>query len=421
MPGRVVLLKHGGDRSTPVPLREMLVTCAGGLQPFLRRELELQRFRVRESAPSITRCDAGPAEIRRANRDLAIASRILLPLVRCTVRSADEIYAAVTALPWHRLLPADTTFAISASTAHPEMRDHRFIAMRIKDAVVDRQRAAFAGRRSSIDRRDPAVPIVAHLERSGSFELSLDTSGRALHERGYRLETGSAPLRETVAAALVAAAWPPGGQAPEVMLDPFCGSGTIAIEAARRCLPRTDRATRSYAWQSWPWFRAALEEATAGSDSPQAKRTENADRPAGSVEERRSDCPRIIASDHDHVVVERARANARRAGVAELIEFRVDDVAAAIDQLGTVPRGAGRGPAVTIVSNPPYGERLPSGDLDELYARLGSAFRAAGSGWSMWLLTAYGPARRAIGLRAASRTRVYNGAIETELVEYHSR
>ena len=400
MPGQVILRKQ-----PPRPAcGSAIVTCAGGTEGVLAGELNgLGMGEVREERGAVRCALRGCGDIPRLNRELRSASRVLLPLLRTQVADFDGVYRAVAGLAWDRLLPVGQTFAISATSRSARMPDHRFLAMRCKDAIVDVQRRAQGGERSSVDRRRPDVPVVVFLDDQ-ELEVSLDTSGIPLHERGYRTEAGDAPLRETLAAAmLLHAGWP----GPRALVDPFCGSGTIVIEAALLARGRTPGAIRSrWAWQRWEWMNPGQAGST-GDSGDEARDGATGRRAAGGSP------PVILASDADPGMVEIARRNAQRAGVAADVRFSVADAA---ERLSTMRERGG-----LIVSNPPYGGRLSPPDLERTYAETGSALKRLGSGWEAWFLLGQEAPARALGLAPDRRESMFNGGTAVEFCHYHIR
>ena len=408
MDRRVILKK----RSTPATAgQELIVTCPGGAEEVLADELREVGFAdVRAETGAVRARRTGEAGIPEANRLLRTASRVLMPVAAGPADDYDAAYAVVRSAPWDTLLPLDRTFAISATARSAEIRDHRFLAMRAKDAIVDRQRERLQGKRSSVERQSPDVPVVV-FAGDGRVEVSLDTSGAPLHERGYRTEHGEAPLRETVAAMMLrAAGWP----RQRLLVDPFCGAGTIAIEAALIAGGRVPGDLgRRYAYQRWSWIGGVG--AGAGDGGAGA-----ADRTAGA-----SAGIRIVAADVDPAMVATARRNAERAGVADWIEFSVSDGAATLEAVGGLRTpGAGdtrRGGGGVVVTNPPYGERLAPADLDAVYGRVGGAMKQALPGWEVWMILGEAAPARRLGLAPDRRLPVFNGGLAAQVCHYQIR
>lgn len=370
---------------------ELVATCGGGAEEALRSEMAaIGLMPIGTDHGSVVFRGAAP-ELIRANLRLRTASRVLMPLARGRVSGFESIYRLARRLPWLRLAPPALTISVSAVVRDRRIDDSRLAALKVKDAIVDAQRRG--GARSSVDRRNPDLPVTLFV-RDGEATLSLDSSGAPLHERGYRTEAGEAPLRETVAAAMIRyAAWPDG--AGTLLLDPFCGSGTIAIEAALAAAGVAPGTLRErYAFDRWPWISREIVERERAALGP-------------GDEQRRGDTslPRIIARDVNAAAVAIARRNAERAGVADLIEFETGDFLDA-----PPPEEPGM-----IVSNPPYGERLALEDARGFYRSIGDRLKHCYPGWSAWLLSANRDALKGLGLRTSGRVQLWNGGLDATL------
>ncbi|TVR67265.1 MAG: hypothetical protein EA427_14315 [Spirochaetaceae bacterium] len=384
------------------PFSELAATCGGGLELLLEEEIRNLGYSVLRRRPGVVYFRATLLEVPRCITQLRTASRLLVPVDRSTVNAYDGAYHRILSIPWETIIPPEHTFAITATTRSPVMKDHRFLAMRTKDAIVDRQRGACAGRRSSIDRKTPVFRVVVFVDENKGVEVSLDAGDAPLHERGYRKEAGEAPLRETVAAAMLLQAGYPvriGEGRPPVLIDPFCGSGTIAIEAALMLAGRAAQLPdRLFAYRRWPWF-------------PPAGETESA--PDRSDGEAAPPPVRIFASDRDGEVLDLARRNANRAGVGQMIEFSQGDVRERLPALaGRIRPGR---PEVLVVTNPPYGERLDRDDLGALYRDLGTLLKEHMPGGTAHVLCSDRDLMHRTGLRAAGRVPMFNGGIACRL------
>jgi putative N6-adenine-specific DNA methylase len=410
MAGRVILKKKP---STAAVLGDaLLATCPGGSEAELAREMGIEGFRGVTTETGAVRASRTPgAGIREANRRLRTASRILIPLLRFPASDYDEVYRRVKALPWGSLLPIDKTFSISATSRSEPLRDHRFLAMRTKDAMVDRQREENGGKRSSVDRDDPDLGVVV-FAGGEEVEISIDSSGTPLHERGYRTESGDAPLRETVAAMIILTAL---RREHEVILDPFCGSGTLAIEAAMIVAEKPPGSLgRHYAWERWDWLQSALSQ-TGGTDGGSGSDAHTASGPRERIAGRsRTGAPKIIAADSDPEMVAIARRNAARAGVSDLIEFHVSDVR---DSLAAVARRR----TGLLVTNPPYGRRLNPPELERLYGEFGLGMKRAIGGWDAWIILGEGAPYQSLGLAPDRKVQVFNGGMPAQLCHYQLR
>lgn len=375
-----------------------LATAARGTEPVLARELRaLGASDIRSTAGGVE--FEGPAELgRRANLWLRSANHVLLRLAGFPVASADDLYAGAHDVRWEDFLTPRTTFAVAAQGRAPGVRHSGFAALRVKDAVADRMRER-RGARPDVDPRDPDVRIVLHLDgRAGS--LFLDSSGASLHRRGWRRRSTEAPLRETLAAAIVL--WS-GWDRRRPLCDPLCGSGTIPVEAALWAADRAPGRGRSFGFERWPSFgeaearrwRAALEEA----DERAAQASRSRERPA------------IRASDRDPEAVAATGLHAAAAGVGEWLRVETADAR----------RFAPPEPSGMVVCNPPYGERLAPGRaaLDALYRALARVLRPPG--WVSIVLSANPALARAFRTRPAARLALRNGALPCELLRWEPR
>lgn len=394
----------------PLPFNELVATCAGGLEHLLVHEVELGGFSVTRRRAGAVAFRAGLTDVPALIRTVRTASRLLVQLERFQLETFDAVYHRLRSLPWELIIPLECTFAITATTRSPTLKDHRFLAMRVKDAIVDRQRRMCSGRRSSVDRKNPTFRVTVFADNSGGLDVSLDAADGPLHERGYRTEAGEAPLRETVAAAMLLQA----GYheairrgAPPILVDPFCGSGTIAIEAALMCAGGGPRvSTAPLPCEKWPWFPPVPREASRG-DAPLLPPVD-------------SGAPvRILASDSDEGIVQIARKNADRAGVSDRIRFSVGDMN---EQLAAAAEWARRSSdsvrePMLVVTNPPYGERLDRPDLVELYRSLGESLREHVSGGTAHILCSEKSLIQATGMRVSRRVPMFNGGLECRLFQ----
>ncbi len=333
---------------------------------------------------------AGPLAIAyHANLESRVASRILWRVGHGRYRNEDELYDFAAGIDWARHFTVGRTLRVDVAATRSPLQSLEFATLKIKDAVCDRFRAG-SGKRPSVDKQRPDVRVHAYLtDREATFYL--DTSGEALFKRGYRRDTEAAPLRENLAAGLIAlSGWTPGTP----LLDPMCGSGTIPIEAAFIAADRAPGLARTFGFQKLSWF-----------DGPtwQRIRQHAHDRVKHAVE------PVIFASDSDPRAVDRCRANLAAAGVAEYVAVETADVR----------ERAAPAPAGILIANPPYGVRLESdGDLTALYPQLGDGLKRHFPGWTAYLLTGDPRLAKLIGLKPSRRTPLWNGAIECRLYRF---
>src|SRR5690606_7645419 len=330
----------------------------------------------------------------RAVMHSRLASRVLWPLAEFDCPDEQALYQAVHALDWSRHLDPDGSLAVDAHVSGPQLTHGRYAAQKVKDAVVDRLRAEH-GRRPSVDTESPDLRLDLVL-RKGRAVLSVDLGGGSLHRRGWRLERGEAPLKETLAAAmLLRGDWPRCYAEGGALLDPMCGSGTLLIEGAlmaagvapglQRCGQRPPSRWLGFDADAWAGIRAeAQHRAEAGLAALR---------------------PVFSGSDLDGEAVAAARANAARAGVAQAIGLERGDVRA----LQAPDAASG-----LVVSNPPYDIRLAADPV--LYRELGEALRRVVPDWSAVLLCGDEELARATGLRARKTYALRNGALDCTLL-----
>lgn len=327
----------------------------------------------------------------RCNLELRTALRILKPIHSFKIAGQDDLYKKTKAFDWSAHLDLRSTFAIDSAVHSPIFSNSLYAALKTKDAIVDQFRDR-TGKRPSIDTDRPDIRLHLHLT-GRDCTLSLDSSGESLHRRGYRTQAGEAPLSEVLAAGLVLAS---GWRGDRPFLDPMCGSGTIAIEAALLAgdiAPGLGR--ERFGFMNWGDFDAALWEEIV---SAARARTTSGDR-AGQV----------FAADREQHAVGLARANAERAGLApEAIRFERADFAA---YEPPAPPGV-------LVMNPPYGERMQTADVEALYKTIGDRLKQAYTDYEAWILSSNLAALKKVGLKPSRKLTVRNGPLECSFRRY---
>lgn len=374
---------------------QYLATAAKGTEDLLVEELE--DLGAEEVTP-----DRGLVRFRgdvemgwKANLWLRTAMRVLKPIADFPCSSPEALYDGMRTIRWTEHITPQTTIAVEGSVKDSAMTHSHFAALKAKDAIVDLLRDEL-GARPSVDTDDPAVPVVVRIDKDHAW-VSLNLSGEALFKRGYRVRATSAPIKETLAAALVmSTTW--GGRRP--FMDPMCGSGTIAIEAALIAARRAPGRSRNFAFQRWPSFGQA-----------QLKRWKEILAEADEEALDRSPGP-ILAADVDGGAIEAAQANAQAAKVFDSIRFMRRDVRSTTPMM----------PPGLIVMNPPYGERIGGRgeDLGQLYAGMGARFKEL-KGHDIYILAASEDEAftKNIGMDPVESTDFWNGPIETELHHFH--
>ena len=326
------------------------------------------------------------------------ASRVLLTLDQFPAATPDALYAGACQIPWHEHLTSTTTFAVScALSSRAEITHSQFAALKVKDAIVDQCRKTL-GQRLNVDVDRPDVRIHVHV-RGGSATVSLDLSGESLHSRGYRTEAGAAPLKETLAAAiLIRSGWPAMAAEGGMLLDPMCGAGTLLVEGALMAADIAPGMLRArFGFHGWRQHDAACWQAL--TDDAQRRR-----------EAGLRTLPTIVGFDIDPDAVAMARANVARAGLADHIEVEQRDIA----HLTPPQRDKG-----LLVVNPPYGERLGERDaLAEQFTGLGETLKRHFHHWHVAVFTAAPELTKRMGLRARRSHDFYNGALACKLLRY---
>ena len=373
-------------------MEHFFATCPRGLEQALAAELTELGAKDARATDGGVAFEGTPQIVWVVNLWSRLASRVLWQVGFSRYRDQQDIYDAALKLHWPQWFAVSNTLRVNVTAIRSPLTSLDFITLKIKDAVCDRFRSV-TGERPSVDTAAPDVRIHAFLT-SDTCTFYLDTSGEALFKRGYRLQAGEAPLRENLAAGLLRiAAW-----TPEVpLLDPFCGSGTIAIEAAMIAADIAPGLDRSFGFRHLSWF-----DANAWSQLREAAR-ERAE--LG----RKSAAVRLHASDRAEGALISARASATAIGVASLIDFRRADALAV-----AAPAASG-----VIVTNPPYGVRIGAdADLQALYAAFADTLKRNFAGWHVWILCGEMSLMKAIRLKPSRKVPLYNGAIECRLVEY---
>jgi 23S rRNA (guanine2445-N2)-methyltransferase len=363
-------------------------TAAKGTEPALRDELRELRVRGVRADRGGVHFEGDLADAARACLWSRVAARILLEIASFEALDASALYEGVGAVDWAEWMTPRTTLAVRATCRSSRLTHSQFIAQKTKDAIVDALRARL-GARPSVDRDDPDVGVAVHLARDLAT-IYLDVGGASLHERGWRARGGIAPLRENLAAAVVRLS---GWDRERPFVDPMCGAGTLAIEAAtwaRRIAPGLGHSR--FGFERWADHDGAAKEGMA------RLRQEARD-----TARERHDSPDVRAYDLDERALANTRENARAAGVDLVVERR--------DARSIAPLV----PAGTVVTNPPYGERLQA-ELD-LFDGLARSLRGL-HGHTVALLAGAPEIGRAMGREPDRWWALYNGPIECRLLVY---
>ncbi|MCK5770975.1 bifunctional 23S rRNA (guanine(2069)-N(7))-methyltransferase RlmK/23S rRNA (guanine(2445)-N(2))-methyltransferase RlmL [Algiphilus sp.] len=378
-------------------MQRFLATTSLGLAPVLRDELAALGATDAAELGGGVQFSADLDGLYTCLLGSRVASRIVLPLAEFETPTGDACYEAARAIDWPALFARELRFMVEVTGRSQSVSHTGFAGLRVKDGVVDRFREQ-TGERPDVDPDHPDVRVLLQLQGRRA-RLGIDLGNGGLHRRGYRREGGLAPLRENLAAGLLLrAGWPERADAGEAFCDPFCGSGTLVIEAAlvaTRTAPGLLRDVASP--RGWNGHDAARWDAAVARARDAVRAWEG---------------PPLRGFDQDPAAVATARSNARLAGMAAITRFERGDAVA-------VPAPAARG---LMVANPPYGERLgDANELIKLYSLLGSHLRRAFGGWRVGLLLSQDADSQRLGLRASARHSVSNGPLACNFLQFDMR
>ena len=371
-------------------MKQLFATTARGFEELLKSELTELGAQDAKVAQGGVHYWADDETLYRTLLWSRLSSRILLPIVQAKVFSDLDLYSAVVGVNWLDYFDEKVHFFVDFNGTNQEIRHTQFGAMRVKDGIVDYfERHGRA--RPNVDKEQPDIRIHAYLNRD-DVVLSLDLSGDALHMRGYREDTGKAPLRETLAAAIVLRS---GWQKGTPLVDPMCGSGTLLIEAAQmeaQIAPQLYRL--HWGFDFWQGHNQAAWE-----------KVKEAALVLAESEKQRENSPHFYGFDLDHRVLQKAKQNAKNAGVAHLMQWQQGDVAAIKNPSPNV--------AGTVICNPPYGERLGTTPaLIALYSVFGQRLKQQFAGWNASIFSGEPSLLDCLRLRSHRQFKAKNGPLD---------
>ena len=370
-------------------------TCASGLEPLVREEIAGFGGESIDARPGAVSWTGTLETGYRACLWSRFASRILLELARFDAPDTDTLYEQAGQVLWDEHFAWKSTFAVHTTLINAAINHSQFASLRVKDAIADQFRKRF-GKRPDVDAFQPDIRINLHVQGTGAI-LSLDLSGESLHRRGYRTGAGEAPLKETLAAAIVRlSGWPERASDEPILLDPMCGSGTLLIEAAlmlSNSAPGLQR--KKFGFMAWHRHDPQLWERLV----QEALKQEEQGLPVT--------WPQFIGYDADPKVVAAARKNVIAAGLREVIVIKQRQLA----------RLESPGPRGCLLTNPPYGERLSEKEVVKyLYRCLGRVFRTRFQGWSLGFFTANPDLAEMVGIQWQEKHRLFNGPIKCQVL-----
>ncbi len=366
---------------------ELIAKTFQGLEEVLAKELVglgANNVQIGRRMVSFT---GDKAMMYKANFCLRTAVRILKPILHFKASDADEVYNVVKSIEWERYLDSNSTFSVDAVVYSDVFRHSKFVAYRVKDAVAD-YFTEKTGRRPSVRLNNPDLVFHIHIAQE-ECTLAFDSSGESLHRRGYRVETGAAPINEVLAAGMIMLT---GWKGECDLIDPMCGSGTIPIEAAliaKNIAPGVFR--QGYAFEKWRDYDSELFKSIYDDDSGEREFNH-----------------KIYGYDVDGRMVGCARRNVKSAMMGDVIEIECRDIKDFVE-----PQKR----ALMIV-NPPYGERLNSDNLLDVYKNLGERLKHAFQGNEAWIISSSYDCFDQVGLKASARIPLYNGDLDCEFRKY---
>lgn len=365
----------------------MIAKTFMGLEPVLAEELTRLGANNIQMGRRMVSFTGDKEMMYRANFQLHTAIRILKPIHHFKAHSADDVYNEIMKIDWTQYLDLETTFAVGTVVFSEEFKHSKFVAYKVKDAIVDQFREK-TGKRPNISITTPDIRLHMHIADE-DCTLSLDSSGESLHRRGYRQENVEAPINEVLAAGLILMT---GWQGETDFIDPMCGSGTLLIEAAliaKNMAPGIFR--KEYAFEKWNDFDAELFDEIYNDDSMEREFNH-----------------KIIGYDIDMKAVNTALLNVKAAGFSNEIS-----VAQADFKNFTQPDGK-----AIMVTNPPYGERISTPNLLETYKMIGERLKHQFTGNDAWILSYREECFDQIGLKPSIKIPVFNGSLECEFRKY---
>ncbi|MDH8702417.1 putative N6-adenine-specific DNA methylase [Dysgonomonadaceae bacterium PH5-43] len=366
---------------------EMIAKTLYGVEEILAQELiELGANDVQIGRRVVT--FSGNKELMyKANFHCRTALRILKPIKTFKAKNPEEVYENVKLIDWEQYLNEKTTFAIDAVVYSNSFTHSKFVAYKVKDAIVD-QFTEKEMKRPSVSVSNPDIQIHIHISHE-ECTIALDSSGESLHKRGYRTEEAGAPLNEVLAAAMILKT---GWRGESNFIDPMCGSGTLLIEATLIALNIAPGVYRNqYAFEKWEDFDAELFESISSDDSYEREFKFKA-----------------YGSDISQKAIYASNVNVKNAGLSKYIDLKLQP----IQEIQNAPEKG------ILVTNPPYGERLNPRNLMELYGVIGERLKHVFEGYDAWIISSNLEGFEKIGLKPSSKIRLVNGDLTCEYRQY---
>jgi putative N6-adenine-specific DNA methylase len=368
---------------------KMIAKTLYGLEDLLAKELlELGASSIEKGIRNVS-FEGDTGFMYKANLCCRTAIKILKPIDYFNVFTEDDIYKKVYAIPWENYMTSDGSLAVNATVFSEVFTHSQYIALKTKDAIVDRFRDR-EGVRPDVDLDHPTLRINIHIDRN-ICTISLDSSGESLHKRGYKVSSALAPINEVLAAGiLMLSGWK--GQCD--FLDPMCGSGTFLTEAALiACNIPANLNRDEFGFETWPDFDENLFEVIESASLKKIKDFHF----------------KIVGFDIDSISIKKAKENVKNANLQEFIEIKEQNFFESKKEHDKY---------LHLVFNPPYDERLSVKNIEEFYGNIGNTLKRGYPGSQAWMITSNMDALKCVGLRPSQKLKLYNGKLEAKLVKY---
>ncbi len=367
----------------------MVAKTLYGLEELLASELRELGASAVETGTRNVSFEGDTGFMYKANLCCRTAIKILKPITAFNVFKEEDLYKKVYDIPWENYMEAKGSLAVDATVFSKQFTHSQYIALKTKDAIVDRFRDR-EGERPDVDLDHPSLRINIHIDRN-ICTVSLDSSGASLHKRGYKTESTLAPINEVLAAGMIMLS---GWKGQSNFLDPMCGSGTILAEAAMIACNIPPNLNRDeFGFETWPDFDVDLYELIE----------------ASALKKIRDFGFKIYGFDTDTIAVKKARQNIKNANLQDFIDISVQDFFSSKKET--------EGP-MFLVFNPPYDERLAVQDIEAFYAEIGNTLKRGYPGTQAWMITSNMEALKCVGLRPSKKIKLYNGKLESRFVRY---
>jgi len=368
---------------------KMVAKTLYGLEEVLAQELRKLGASGVEIGTRVVSFEGDTGFMYKANLCCRTAIKILKPVTGFNVFNEDDIYNKVKAIPWEKYMDANGSLAVDATVHSKQFTHSQYVALKTKDAIVDRFREK-EGIRPDVDLDHPTLRINVHIDRN-ICTISLDSSGQSLHKRGYKSEATIAPINEVLAAGMIMlSGW--SGQCD--FMDPMCGSGTIVAEAAMiACNIPPNLNKDEFGFETWPDFDVDLYELI-----------ENA-----ALKKIKDYHFNIYASDKDGIALKKAKQNIKNANLDEFITFQQADFFETQKE---------KERSLYVMFNPPYDERLSIDNIAHFYGQIGNTLKRNYPDTQAWMITSNLEALKSVGLRPSKKIKLFNGQLESKFVRY---